>query len=801
MSLVLATLLGHWRRHPLQLALIVLGLSLATALWSSVQAINSQAKAAYAEAAATLNQQGFDRLVASDGQIPVATYVRLRRAGWIVSPVLEGTTRVADQRLTVVGVDVFSYPYGARFLTEEGTEAQPPLEALRGQPVVWTHPETAAALRSARPDWQVFARNSLPQGAVFADLSFATQLLKSPEHLTRLLILAAPADPADHALSRLAPTLARIPAGAAIAGDVGELTDSFHLNLTAFGLLSFAVGLFIVQGSITLGVEQRNGLIRTLRLIGASRNDLMRALLIEVLLLSLVAGSIGLVLGYGLAGLLIEDVRLTLAGLYGADIPGGLSLQGSWVMAGLAMSVFGAGLASLQAFWKLHQAASALTSFGRTAPVMRRVGERILALAGALLMAAALGVLWFGGGLMGGFVFLGGLMLGAALVLPLFLQGAVAGLTHVTTAVHWQILLADLRAQLPGFSLSLMALFLAVATNIGVGSMVSSFRLTFVDWLDQRLAADIYVPVRDPQQAAELLAWSDLHAVPVYRAETKLGGVVTTLRSVRPETRQPQSWPLSEGHPKAWQQVFMARAVLVNEQLAQRLDLSLGDQITLAPDHRLEVAGIFADYGNPQGQVLVAEDWLRAAYPSVWPRELGVLTDNPAKTRQQLHARFGIAMEAFVSPEDIRRLSLAVFEKTFVITGALNVLTLGVAGFALFTSFLTQWRHRLPQLAPLWAMGMTRKQLAFLDLKRSLLLAGLTSLAALPLGLAVAWALLRVVNLEAFGWRLPMMVFPGDILRVWIFCALAAVLAAVIPALHLLRAKPATLLGSFSNER
>ena len=29
----------------------------------------------------------------------------------------------------------------------------------------------------------------------------------------------------------------------------GRLTDSFHLNLTAFGLLSFAVGLFIVHGA------------------------------------------------------------------------------------------------------------------------------------------------------------------------------------------------------------------------------------------------------------------------------------------------------------------------------------------------------------------------------------------------------------------------------------------------------------------------------------------------------------------------------------------------------------------------
>ena len=50
---------------------------------------------------------------------------------------------------------------------------------------------------------------------------------------------------------------------------------------------------------------------------------------------------------------------------------------------------------------------------------------------------------------------------------------------------------ADTRQQVPGLSLALMALLLALAANIGVGTMVSSFRQTFVGWLDQRLAVRI----------------------------------------------------------------------------------------------------------------------------------------------------------------------------------------------------------------------------------------------------------------------------------------------------------------------
>ncbi|NJM84000.1 MAG: hypothetical protein HC844_17520, partial [Tabrizicola sp.] len=53
-GVALQALLSHWRRHPVQLAMLLLGLALATALWSGVQAINAEARAAYDRAAGTL---------------------------------------------------------------------------------------------------------------------------------------------------------------------------------------------------------------------------------------------------------------------------------------------------------------------------------------------------------------------------------------------------------------------------------------------------------------------------------------------------------------------------------------------------------------------------------------------------------------------------------------------------------------------------------------------------------------------------------------------------------------------------
>ena len=85
------------------------------------------------------------------------------------------------------------------------------------------------------------------------------------------------------------------------ATDLERLTDSFHLNLTAFGLLSFFVGLFIVNSAIGLAFEQRLPMLRTLRACGVSARMLNTVLVTELVSLALIAGLAGLVCGYFIA--------------------------------------------------------------------------------------------------------------------------------------------------------------------------------------------------------------------------------------------------------------------------------------------------------------------------------------------------------------------------------------------------------------------------------------------------------------------------------------------------------------------
>jgi putative ABC transport system permease protein len=124
-----------------------------------------------------------------------------------------------------------------------------------------------------------------------------------------------------------------------------------------------------------------------------------------------------------------------------------------------------------------------------------------------------------------------------------------------------------------------------------------------------------------------------------------------------------------------------------------------------------------------------------------------------------------------------------------------------VAGIALLTSLLTLANSRLPQLAPLWAVGITRPRLAAIELTKTLSVALFTSLLAVPLGLLVAWCLIAIVNVKAFGWRLPFHVFPLQLVELVAVALVASLLAAALPVARLARMQPADLVKVFANER
>lgn len=791
----LQALVSHWRRHPLQLAMLLLGLALATGLWTGVQAINAEARAAYARAAGVLGQDRLDRLEAVDGSLTVADFARLRRAGWAVSPVLEG--RMAPG-LRIIGVEPLTLPRGAAVpgLPGLGTDSLPAF--LAGSAVI-AAPETLARpeVETALANLTALPAPDLPPMTLVVDIALAERLLAAEGQISALIL-----DP-----DRTPP--GPVPVGfirKAATGDEGlaRLTDSFHLNLTAFGFLAFAVGIFITHAAIGMGFEQRRPMIRTLRALGLPVGLLCALVLVEMLALALIAGGIGVALGYGVASALLPDVAATLGGLYDAAVPGQLTLRLSWVLAGVGMALVGTLVAAGQGLvqvWRMPPLASARP---RAWALAGAGAARLQALAGLGLLLLAGMALLFGQGLAAGFAVLAGLLLGAALILPQLLGLALALAERRSKGVLAQWFWADTRQQLPGLSLALMALLLALAANTGVGTMVGSFRATFTGWLDQRLTSELYLYAETADQAAALQDWLEpkVDAVlPVIQAETPLAGQPGEVYGMIDHATYREKWPLLQTSPGLWEAVAAGTGVLINEQLARRADLGLGSRLEL-PGGALPVVGVFSDYGNPLPQAIIGMASFQSRFPQARMLRFGLRLppEDVAALSADLRAAFDLPETALVDQAALKAFSLQVFERTFAVTGALNALTLGVAGLAMLASLLTLSAQRLPQLAPVWALGLTQAQLARLEFLRTLVLALATAVVALPLGLALAWVLLAVVNVEAFGWRLPMLVFPGDALRLFAMAALAGAVAGIWPALQLLRRSPGDLLRVFANE-
>lgn len=139
----------------------------------------------------------------------------------------------------------------------------------------------------------------------------------------------------------------------------------------------------------------------------------------------------------------------SLRGLYGAEVPGQLSLSPGWWLAGLGLSLFGALLAGGSSLWRatrlpllaLANAQAWHEAHGRW---LRRQGW----VAGTALVIALL-ALWLGDSLAAGFVLMATLLLGAALGLPVLLNGVLTVGLGRSRAVLGQWFLADCRQQLP----------------------------------------------------------------------------------------------------------------------------------------------------------------------------------------------------------------------------------------------------------------------------------------------------------------------------------------------------------------
>lgn len=614
------------------------------------------------------------------------------------------------------------------------------------------------------------------------DIGFAQQLLKKQGQLSYIAVFNVENQPQDNWQSLIAEQGQWITNNQST--DLGSITDSFHLNLTAMSLLAFLVGLFIAYNGVKYSLLKRNRLLVQIQQAGVAPSIVFSTLLIELTVLVTLGASLGFILGIQLSHWLHPTVAITLEQLYGATLLPG-TWQWSWLVQALLLTLTATLVACWQHFKQRIQ--QPLSSHGGFYQAPEASNENQLFIIGITLTGIALAGLWLSEHHRFTMAWLGVLVVSIPLYLPKTLSVLANWSEERTQSGLMQYLFAELRELISPLSLAMMALLLAVTANMGMNTLVGSFETTLKQWLEQRLHADIYISPAQGDIANVERALEQFENVETvykqYYVDDNLQGLPTLLGTKDKDTLA-QTMVFQSQLDNFWQRFYQGELVAISEPTAVKLGLSLNSELRLdsIPNKSLIVGAIFHDYGSPNGEVLLAPNlWIESGFTNL-PTSLGIkVSGGQQQVYEQLRQQLNLHPSQLYDQAQIKSLALDIFSQTFAITRALNGVTLMVAVIGLFCACFMLLDARKAAIARLYALGVSRKKLMAMVIGQIVVLVTFTLIIAIPLGAMVGYVLTDIVTLRAFGWSLNYQWNWSDALSISFITIIVAVIATLIP--------------------
>lgn len=616
------------------------------------------------------------------------------------------------------------------------------------------------------------------------DIAAAQVLLGRLGWIDRLDVAVRPGLSIDDAIARIAARLppelrARRPSEQTL--EAAKMLEAFQVNLTALSYIALLVGLFLVYNTVSISVISRRDEIGTLRALGVTRREVLRLFLGEAALLALVGCALGLALGRVLAARAVDLTALAVKVLYVATAAGQPTL--GWWHVGLA---FGVGLplallaaavpaaeasriapigvikgtAALESGLRLHrrQLLGPLALFGLAIGL-----ARLPAIAGVPLWgyAAALAVVF-----------------GAAWVVP----AAVHGLTWLGARMSRRLFVleawlanASLGGSVPRLSISVAALAVSLALAVAIAVMVASFRDTVTYWVAQTLRADLFVgpEMQGVAQRGRLSADAErvvrahpaVLAVDQYRSldVSFEGRLIVVGAGDLPVLLQHGNLLFKEPRDAraAVRDAIGRDEVLASESFAVRFGRNVGDQVwldTITGSRPFRIAAVYFDYSTDRGILVMDRRTFARHYGSQPPESLAVYLRPGAdagQVRRNLLAAFGDRRRVVVRTNAmLRRRVLEVFDATFAITYALELVAIVVAMLGVVATLLTLIIDRRHELAMLRLLGTGRAQVRRVVVLEAAMIGLVSQAVGAGVGIGLSLILIYVINLQSFGWTL-----------------------------------------------
>ncbi len=648
-------------------------------------------------------------------------------------------------------------------------------------------------------------------GVILADIATAQDLTNREGWLDRIDLILPPGNEViRQQITSALPPGDHLEAAGTSQDGLAQLTSAFQVNLTALSLLALVVGLFLIYNTMTFSVVQRRGLLGTLRSLGMTRREIFALVLGEAVIAGICGALLGVLLGIWMSQFTIKMVLQTVNDLYFTTTVRQVTIStASLVKGGLAGLV----ATILTVIPPAYEASTVPPRVAMTRSSLESSAHKTAYKAAwtglFLIVGGGLSFLLPLHDLVSGFSATLAVVLGFALFAALGLKAfawLVNPATHRLFGISGRMAPRNVVSSLSRTSVAVAALMVAVSVIIGVSLMVGSFRNTVVVWLAQTLQNDIYIsapsftgtsPVNsiDPRILTRLTSFPGVSQVNLLRTTeiNSPGGTIRVAATNDTLLGQERSF-YSLNIPKAqvWH-ALQSGSVIISQPLAYRLNLSRqSHSIDLYTPQGLKsfsIAGIYYDYSSSAGIITMSLEVYRRIWDDNLVTAVGLQLLPGVDVSQEtslLQGALTPIQQLQVRPTSVlRQDALAVFDRTFAITAALQLLATVVAFAGVLSALMLLQIERQREFGILRAIGLTVRQLFGMEMLETGLMGAAAGLLAMPTGFALSLILIYIINRRSFGWTIQMVITPGPFGQALAVALAAALLAGIYPAFRL----------------
>ena len=577
-------------------------------------------------------------------------------------------------------------------------------------------------------------------------------------------------------------------------GGLDQFLDILRTALLVFGFISLFVGAFIIFNTLSITVAQRTKEFGLLRMIGASRKQVLRSVILEAVVIGLIASILGIAAGFGLS----KGINALFTAT-GVDLPSaGTVFAARTVIVALAVGVIVTTLAGLAPALRATRIAPvAALREGSVDPSRKR--GKVGWIVTILTLVLGIGLVVYGvtgkhsatevltsmgvGSLL--------LFIGVALIAPAIAKPMAGAIGKVTARMGGSAgrLARDNAMRNPHrTATTAAALMIGIALVTFVAVLGAGLRDSFTNSLKDTVQSNYVVTAPDgwtpfSPGAADKLAADDRVDTTVVREDQVLAfGDKEPIDSVDGNAGALLKFDWQDGSNESFANLPKDGAI-VTDKFAEEHGLKVGSPIpaTTPTGDKLNLT-VSAISDPPEfnplglGDIMVSEATHAATFPDAKLRYVFVDGDVEQSTLDTALAEFPDAkvwtLDAYVDDQQRQ------FDQFLNMLYVLLALSVIVSLFGIVNTLVLSVFERTRELGMLRAVGMTRRQTRRMIRHESVITSVIGAALGMVIGIFLSALVVKALEDEGVSFSLP----AGTLVAFLIVAVVAGVLAAILPA-------------------